>query len=102
MGVNRVLCVSDELGWVMGENMPGGRFYAHFNSNPYLLDTEAPWNMGGSSDACITSVWMANKLANGVYETTNNQVLFMIGNSRGVLSVFTMEPGSSEPVLVVD
>ena len=80
--------LSDELGWVVGETVPGGRVYVepkfligkqvrgHFLS---YVKTAYPTK----GEPYISAIWIAKKKANGVFETTNGNCGLLVGDSVG-------------------
>jgi hypothetical protein len=105
MNVNRVMDISEEFGWVMGENIPDGRCYLHLYPNPHIGDgTErigayvGPDNYG--LKPAVTCVWITKKRSGGVRDCTGAAVV--IGNSRGYVRIFSVDVGkkSSSPTQI--
>ena len=98
MNVNRVMDISEELGWIMGENMPDGVCYVHPYPNPYISTAAAIFSFIGPGTnneyglkPLVTCVWIAKKRNGGVCETTGAAVI--VGNSRGFVRMFSILRG---------
>jgi WD40 repeat protein len=96
MNVNRVMDISEEFGWVMGENIPDGRCYLHLYPNPHIGDGTdrmgayvGPDNYGFKP--AVTCIWIAKKRSGGVRDSTGAAVV--IGNSRGYVRIFSVDVG---------
>jgi hypothetical protein len=92
MNVNCVMDVSEEMGWIMGENSLEGRCYVHPHPSPYVTQDAMFIGPGNNLQhgfrPAVTAVWIAKKRSGGVYDTTGAAVI--IANSRGVVRVFTI------------
>lgn len=94
MNVNRVMDISEEFGWVMGENIPDGRCYVHPYPNPHIGDglerTRAYIEPGDYGlKPAVTCLWIAKKRSGGVRDSTGAAVI--IGNSRGYVRIFSAD-----------
>ena len=99
MGAVGVMDLSEDVGWVYGENVPNGKCYVHPYSSPYRSASEKGFFIRHNQVAsdclqpAITAVWIAKKRAGGVLETSESQVGVMIGNSRGFVSIYGLSFG---------
>jgi len=102
MNVNRVMDISEGLGWIMGENVPDGRCYVQPYSNFHMRDRTHTTPMTANyiragnygHKPLVTCVWIAKKRSGGVRDST--QAFVMTGNSRGYLRIFSIEPTKSK------
>lgn len=99
MGASGVMDLSEEVGWVYGENLPGGKVYVYPYTTQHL--TYSPpghyirpdhVKVDGFRPA-VTAVWIAKKRSTGVLETTQGRTGVVVGNSRGVVSVYGLSFG---------
>ena len=94
-----VVDLSEDVGWVYGENVPNGKCYVHPYSSPYRCASEKGFFLrhnqmaSGCLQPAITAVWIAKKRSGGVLETSESQVGVMIGNSRGFVSIYGLSFG---------
>ncbi|KAF8544729.1 hypothetical protein BDD12DRAFT_800999 [Trichophaea hybrida] len=104
MNVNWVMDISEELGWIMGENVPDGRCFVHPYSSLYIGEGVGDASTGvyiqpgtghphESSAAnrygfkpLVTCVWIAKKRS--ACESTGAAII--VGNSRGYIRVFSI------------
>ncbi|KAI5812505.1 hypothetical protein BZA77DRAFT_139653, partial [Pyronema omphalodes] len=105
MGTTWVMDISEEMGWVMGENVPDGMVQVHPYSQPYLEmhvstltptnfirpGTDRPYEPEDTDNRfghkpLVTCLWIAKKRA--VVDSTGAAVI--VGNSRGFIRVFTI------------
>ncbi|TGZ83794.1 hypothetical protein EX30DRAFT_393347 [Ascodesmis nigricans] len=94
MGVNGVMDISEELGWIVGENVPDGNIFINPNSVPYI---ENPMQRVliprfGHKPA-ISAVWIAKKRFGGVAETISAAIA--VGNSLGHIAVLKISHSKS-------
>lgn len=96
MNVNRVMDISEELGWIMGENCPDGRCFVHPYSSPYITEGDVLYIRPGTDTSAdkygtkplVTCVWIAKRRTGGVRDTTGAAVI--VGNSRGFVRMFSI------------
>lgn len=94
MGVMGVMDLSEDVGWVYGENVENGKCYVHPYSSPYRSPEQGGFFVhedraaARGLDPAITAVWITKKRWGGVLETTEGQVGVMVGNSRGFVEFF--------------
>ncbi|KAL7269159.1 hypothetical protein RUND412_008189 [Rhizina undulata] len=92
MGVEAVMDISEENGWVYGENIPNGSCYIHPHSSPWTTENNSgrfvDFLEKDGPNSCYTAVWIARKKHTGIVETTGGKVWVITGNSKGVLSFF--------------
>lgn len=90
-----VMDLSDELGWCIGETVPGGRVYIE----PKFLATTPirgvflpPIDLGypKEADAYISSIWIAKKKSKGVFETSNWKCGLLVGESMGRVTMYPL------------
>ncbi|CUS08603.1 unnamed protein product [Tuber aestivum] len=99
MGVSGVMDLSENIGWVYGENVPNGKCYVHPYPSPYRCASEKGFFLrhdpvaSGCLQPAITAVWIAKKRSGGVIETSKGRVGVMIGNSRGFVSIYGLSFG---------
>jgi len=104
MGTVGVMDLSEDVGWVYGENVPNGKCYVHPYSSPYRSASEKGFFLRHNQVAsdclqpAITAVWIAKKRSGGVLETSESQVGVMIGNSRGFVSIYGLSFGKESQV----
>lgn len=86
--------ISEDIGWIYGENVPNGKVYIHPYTSPYVFASPPGVYIRpdhGSIDGfhpVVTSVWIAKKRSTGVFETTKECVGILVGTSRGVVSIY--------------
>lgn len=86
--------LSEDIGWIYGENVPNGKVYIHPHASPYVFASPPGVYIRfdhGSIDGfrpVVTSVWIAKKRSTGVLETTKGRVGILVGTSRGVVSIY--------------
>lgn len=94
MGTSGVMDLSEDIGWIYGENVPNGKVYIHPYASPYVFASPPGVYIRpdhGSMDGfrpVVTSVWIAKKRSTGVLETTKGRVGILVGTSRGVVSIY--------------
>ncbi|KAG0635083.1 hypothetical protein HOY80DRAFT_911283 [Tuber brumale] len=99
-----VMDLSEDVGWVYGENVPNGKCYVHPYSSPYRCASEKGFFLRQDQVAsrclqpAITAVWIAKKRTGGVLGTSEGQVGVMIGNSRGFVSIYGLSFGKEYQV----
>ncbi|RPB02292.1 hypothetical protein L873DRAFT_1787684 [Choiromyces venosus 120613-1] len=99
-----VMDLSEDVGWIYGENVPNGKCYVHPYSSPYRCASEKGFLLrhdqvaSGGLQPAITAVWIAKKRSGGVLETSEGQVGVMIGNSRGFVSIYGLSFGKEYQV----
>lgn len=99
MGTSGVMDLSEDIGWIYGENIPDGKVYIHPYPSPYVATAPPGFYIRpdhGSIDGfrpVVTSVWIAKKRSIGVLETTQGRVGVLIGTSRGVVSIYGLSFG---------
>ncbi|KAI5849233.1 hypothetical protein BZA05DRAFT_375515 [Tricharina praecox] len=102
MNVNHVMDLSESLGWIMGENVPDGKCYLQPFDNLNMRDRNpidpqnADYIQAGNygHNPSVTCVWIAKKRSGGVRDSTRASA--MVGNSRGYLRIFSIEPNKSK------
>lgn len=94
MGITGVMDVSEELGWIVGENVPDGNVFINPNSCPYIDGPlpRFPIPRTGHRPA-ISAVWIAKKRYGGVAET--NDAAAAVGNSLGFVSILKISHSKS-------
>lgn len=91
--------LSEEIGWVYGENVPDGKVYIHPYASPYVTATPPGFYIRSdhrSTDGLhpvVTSVWIAKKRSTGALEATEGRVGILVGTSRGVVSIYGLSFG---------
>ncbi|PWW79274.1 hypothetical protein C7212DRAFT_272810 [Tuber magnatum] len=99
-----VMDLSEDVGWVYGENVPNGKCYVHPYSSPYRCASEKGFFLrhdqvaSGCLQPAVTAVWIAKRRSGGVLETSEGQVGVMIGNSRGFVSMYGLSFGKKRQV----
>ncbi|KAG0131024.1 hypothetical protein HOY82DRAFT_519830 [Tuber indicum] len=94
-----VMDLSEDVGWVYGENVPNGKCYVHPYSSPYQRASEQGFFLRQDQVAsrclqpAITAVWITKKRTGGVLGTSEGQVGVIIGNSRGFVSIYGLSFG---------
>lgn len=99
MGTSGVIDLSEDIGWVYGENVSRGKVYIHPYTSPYIaagtpgLEIRPDHESIDGFHPAVTSVWIAKKRSTGVLETTEGRVGVVVGNSRGVVSIYGLSFG---------
>lgn len=99
MGTSGVMDLSEDIGWIYGENVAGGKVYVHPYPSPYIASATQGIYIHPDLESIdglhpvVTSVWIAKNRSTGVLETTGGRVGVVVGNSRGVVSTYGLRFG---------
>lgn len=91
--------LSEDIGWIYGENVPSGKVYIHPYASPYMTAAPPGFYIRPDHESIdgfrpvVTSVWIAKKRSTGVLETTEGRVGILVGTSRGVVSIYGLSFG---------
>lgn len=99
MGTSGVMDISRDIGWIYGENVPGGKVYVHPHASPYVVAAPPGFYIRPDHESIdgfrpvVTSVWIAKKRSTGVLETTEGRMGILVGTSRGIVSTYGLSFG---------
>lgn len=87
--------MSDELGWCVGETVPGGRVYvepkalATAPTRGYFLSSKEHI-FAAEGRAYISSLWIAKRKYTGIFEYTGGRCGLLVGESTGRLTMYSL------------
>lgn len=99
MGTSGVMDLSQDIGWIYGENVPGGKVYVHPHASPYVVAAPPGFYIRPDHESIdgfrpvVTAVWIAKKRSTGVLETTEGRMAILVGTSRGIVSTYGLSFG---------
>ncbi|KAH8149638.1 uncharacterized protein LAJ45_06269 [Morchella importuna] len=99
MGTSGVMDLSEDIGWIYGENVPDGKVYIHPYTSPYIAASPPGLYIRPEHEKidgfrpAVTALWIAKRRSGGVLETTQGRAGVVVGNSRGVVSIYGLSFG---------
>lgn len=97
---NSIMGLSEEMGWCMGETVPGGRVYVELHLLAATPTRGHYLYMSGQSleeqNAYISSLWIARKKKKGVFETTRGSCGLLVGDSVGKVRMYRLPNSTKE------